>query len=298
MANLLIKDGGTFDRRLKSSGVGTDADPYVMIQASDFDPLHRAQEEIFSLYGDRVSISSKMRSLNIFGRNEAIGASRATIMELQGAETVEALQTTNSIDRIISDDAAFTGIVVIEGHTISGGILTFVKQEATLNGQTAVILATPLARATRIEYKRGDGNALAATKKIYVYENGATTAGVPDTDSAVHLQMQEKYGRSQKAQTAISNDEYWIITKIYAGVLRKTSAVSNIEVRTGFVGDPLQTALELPASSTGSQFTDFPLGNGFMIVPKNHDLLIAANASIANVEIVAGAFGYLASVEV
>lgn len=108
--------------------------------------VNQAVREIKETYGDDVSVLDKRKSLVKFGRNANIGTSPVTVAESGDEE----FQTDNTIDKIVCTDAAFTGDIYVEGHTISGGLLTFASQVATLNGQTPVSLTTPL-RQTKVK---------------------------------------------------------------------------------------------------------------------------------------------------
>lgn len=255
-----------------------------------------AIDEIENTFGDTVSVSTKKKSLIKFGRNENVGTSLTTIMQFQGTELHEVYQTTNSIDKVVTTDNSFTGTVTIEGHTISGNDLTFVTQTKTLTGQTGVTLDTPLARVTRIRISSTDALA-ATTDKIFVYRDVATTGGIPNTTANIHALMDGKWGQTQKAATSISKDDYWLITLIYGGVLKKQAATADIALQIRKVGDSQwRTVFDLPVSSTGGPAippVDFP---PVFVVPKNHDVRVVAEASTTGVEVAAGFAGYLASV--
>lgn len=250
-----------------------------------------AINEIQNTYGVRVSVLDKAKSLIKFGRNAFVGTAGATIMEFLGSETEETYVSTNAIDRIISDDASFTGDVILEGHTIDGNDLTFVTQRVTLNGQTAVTLATPLARANRLFYV--NGSELASGKKIYVYENGATSAGVPSTASSVHVILSEANGQSQKCATSISKEDFWIITLAYGGALRKQGATVDLTLQIRAVGGSWRTVFEISSQSGANFNVSAPPA---YIIPPNHDVRFNASSSNADTEVIAGIGGYLARI--
>lgn len=259
---------------------------------TEFD-MQRIIAEIKESYGDTVSIVDKRKTLRKFGRFSNLGTTRSTIMEHLGAETSEVLPVANTIDRVVSNDAAYTGTVSIEGQTISGNEFTFTKQSVTLTGQTPVVLATPLARATRITYASSDE--LATSKTIYVYRDHSVVAGVPQTANMVHLTMGYMYGRSQKCATAISKTDYWIITEISGGILKKTAAYADIEMRSRVLGRPFETIFQFPVDSNGNPFQPVRLLQP-IIIPKNSDWHLAAIGSVTAIEVVGAAAGYLAKV--
>lgn len=254
-----------------------------------------AQKEILKTYGDKVDFVKKSKALIKFGLNDVVGTSRTTVMQLEGSEVEETYATTNAIDKVVSSDNTFTHDVTIEGHTVSGTDLTFVVQTVTLTGQTAADLTTPLCRATRV-YPT-NGHALAsASDKVFVYEDVALTAGVPNTDANVHVSFDGNYHQSQKASTAISANDYYLITKLYAGVDKKTAASVDIELRTrGFQDEAFRTVFKLPISTSSSPWLQID-APPVLIIPKNSDVIVSATSSAANTEVIGGFAGYLAEV--
>lgn len=257
--------------------------------------LRLAEAEIASTYGDIVSVKRKRKSLIKFGRNDSIGLTQRVIMQFQGSEAEIALPTTNAIDKLVCTDATFTGQVVVEGHTISGSDLTFVSpQTIQANGQTAVDLTTPLARATRV-YPLS-GNLASTSDKLFVYENVATTSGVPNDTSKIHVLFDGVYGQSQKCQTAISKDDYWILTLVYGGILKKQAASADILLQIKKVGTTAwRTVFELPVSTNGSDHFSIDAPPAF-IVPKNHDVRMSGVSSATGTELIAGIAGYIAAI--
>ncbi len=266
---------------------------------SDKFNLEHACRMIFAETGDLVRINQKAKSLYKFGRHTAVGTSRESLTLLQGTETLLTYPTTNSIDRVVSDDASYTGTVTIEGHTIADGLLTFVTQDAILNGTTAVTLTTPLARAIRITYKTPV--AMAANKKVYVYENVATTAGVPNTAANTKLILDSNFGGSQKAATSISNSDYLIITGIFFSLKGATGSGkhASIELRSRKVGTtnfPFRTIFEDTIRTDGTSSLNFCSPHTYFIIPRNSDVELQLTASAAGVEVTGGFFGYFAEV--
>ena len=129
---------------------------------------------------------------------------------------------TNSIDTISSSNASDTEVVNVEGHTMSGGDRTFVVQQATLNGQNKVTLATPLNRLTRIAHAQESSTDLVG--EIYGYEDTTIVAGKPSDTTKIHITVPAGENQSEKASTSISSQDYWIVTKISAGYLEKTGS--------------------------------------------------------------------------
>lgn len=252
-------------------------------------PLLVAEKSILDSTGDLVSVWQKAKFLRKFGRNPSAAGSFETVWQTGGDETYV---TTDAIDTVSSSDAGDTQEIVIEGHTISNGLLTFSTQTATLDGQNKVVLATPLARMTRL-YNNGTSD-FAGT--VYGYEDDTVTAGVPDTASKVHLTVTNG-NQSEKASTSISSTDYLIVTGIELFVFTKTD--ETVE----FIGEFREVA-ETPkvwrrvysATSNSKSNAFFEAFNPPIIVPKNHDIRLRAKSDGTAVDI-GGAFsGYLAEV--
>lgn len=265
--------------------------------------VQHAINEIASTYGDTVSVQSKKKSLNKFGRRTGLTTTESTIMGLQGSEIHETLVTTNLIDSIVSSSTSDTSqTIVVEGHTIdASGNLTFVTQEAALNGRTEVTLTTPLARCTRAYIKAGSFASPAATNVgvISVYDNTAgITAGVPNTAAATKLRIEIGRNQSDKGATSISSTDYWVLTGANltggkaGGSATFITARIQIKDTKGGVWRPLgsEIACQVDGGTTIEPFQPY------RIVPKNHDVRLVAytdtNTATASGEIQ----GFLASV--
>lgn len=262
--------------------------------------LLHAENVIYNTYGDTVRVSEKNKDLLKYGTVLSTqGTTEQTIAEFQGATIRETYATTNSIDSIIcTDSTPFTGTMTIEGHTISGGNLTFVSQSKALNGQTAVTLDTALARVTRGAFNGTD--AFASTSDFaYVYDSTAatgTTGGAPDVPAATKLIVNAVEYQSQKGATSISSTDYWIVSRIYAGIEKKTGAQAIIRLRYATVGNVLRTPapkIHLDSDSASFASIDF---EPFLIIPKNTDVELTIEGSASGIQVSAGINGYLAKV--
>jgi len=249
----------------------------------------QAYDVIETTYGDSVYIKSK--TLVKYGKNDGVGTSWATVMTLPGSETGETYVSTNIIDSISSSSSSDTQTITIEGHKIVNNSLIFVVQNVTLNGQNKVTLSTPLARSTRA-YNTGSTD-LAGT--VYIYEDQSITAGVPGTDTKVHLMIPSGENQSFKAATSLSSTDYWLLTEIVASINEKTSATSDIELQVREFGKVFRTLFQFAVASTGSNTVHIPF-DPVIIVPKNSDIRIRAKASTSSVSISANLSGYLAKV--
>lgn len=276
-------------------------------QESELTDIAQAEAVVLSTYGDTVSVSAKAKNLNKFGRNRAIGASPETVAEFQGAVANETFLTTNAIDAVSSSDAGDTTQTIrVEGHTIDGsGNLTFAVQTVTLNGQTPVALATPLARATRANVAStgtfgASPAALAGT--VYIYDNtDGATAGVPNTAAATKLLISAGDTNTEKCATAISSGDYWFINGFSAGIgdaggsaARVTLSIERRDIANGGPWLPFGREIVL---IVGNQNPTPEIFSPFLIVPKNHDVRVIAETNANTAEVYAELSGYLAGIQ-
>jgi hypothetical protein len=252
--------------------------------------VDHAIDVIAGTYGDRVSVDAKKKDLLKFGFNPDVDTSYETVWTTGGDETY---LTTNGIDSISSSNNSDTTTVTIEYHTVSGtGVdqqFTFGTQTVALTGQTRKALTTACARVSRL-YVADGGAAFAGD--VYVYENTALSSGVPVDTSKIHLTVLATDQQSQKAASTISNNEYYIVTNVYAGVSQKTTGVVQVQFQTRGPGGVFRSRLTFSAAQGG---TFMHLRPNF-IVPKNHDFRFRAIGSAVNLEVVAFCNGYIASV--
>ena len=253
--------------------------------------LRHAIENIYSDYGDKVSVEEKSKDLLKFGRNANVTTVSTTIMALPSGINNETYLGSNSINSIVTTESGATQTIKIEGHTIDGnGDFTFVVQEKALTGQTAASLDTSLARCTRLY--NNDTSEITGT--VSATETDTYTGGVPNTDSKVHCQIPAGKQQSEKASTTISKDDYWIVTKVYGSVLEKTSAFAEIELQVREKGKVFRQKVTVAASSDGGDAThNF---QPYLVIPKNADVRLVAVASGASIDVSGGIEGVLAKI--
>ena len=79
--------------------------------------IEQAIDEIYSTYGDVVSVSEKRKSLNKFGRTSNADAGvKTTVATFQDAIVNETFATTNSIDYAVSTSTSDTADTVVTGR--------------------------------------------------------------------------------------------------------------------------------------------------------------------------------------
>lgn len=256
--------------------------------------INQAIKEIKATYGVNVSVDEKAKQLRKFGENQNVGTGLTVIMTLPAGISQEITLSTNGITHAVSDSVSDVGkSVLYEGHTISGGNLTFsAPPYFDLQGRTPVALPTALARSTRALLLNG----VTAVGNVSFYEGGAVTNGTPDDADQVHLIIPAGEPQSQKASTSVSSIDFWIITHMSLSVLEKTAswAQGRIEYKDCLSDTWLPLTQYFGVSDSQGTIT-FNL-KPHVIIPRNSDVRIAAKANTANIYVGGGISGYLAIV--
>jgi hypothetical protein len=255
--------------------------------------LVQGEREVYSTYGQRVSIDAKAKSLLKFGKsgNLSTTAGLQTVWSVDGNEVYV---STNLIDRVVSSSASDTQEVTIEGHTIEGsGVdakFTFVVQTATLSGQTPVALTTPLARTSRVN----NNGSTEIVGVVAVYEDSAVTGGVPNDTTKIHIDIPLGFQQSFKAATTFSNTDYFFLTGCYGAVSQKQTAAADFYLELREVGKSFRQIACLTASSSGGSFNiEF---DPAIIIPRNADVRIRCTTGTNNAVVFTNFRGYLAKV--
>lgn len=264
----------------------------------------QAERVVLSTYGETVSVADKKKNLNKFGSNLSVGTTFETVSRQQGASINETYVSTNIVGSIVSSSVTDTQTMVVEGHTIDGsGNLTFVVQEATLNGQAEVALPSPMARANRIYVKpSGVFNApqAAITGTVSVYDNtGGVTSGVPNVDAATKVLLLPGEVQSEKCATSTSATDYWFISTFVGGIgnaggsaSRVTFRIETRDVAGGGVWRPQGRVIVVNVGENAESESFDPL----LIVPKSHDIRVVAATDSNTAEVFAELRGVLAVV--
>lgn len=253
--------------------------------------LALAEQEIYAVYGERVSVWEKRKSLVKFGLNPSISSTQAECVWSIGGD--ETMLTTNGITHVSSSSGSDVGqILVIEYHTISGSgadaQFTFGRQFVTLNGQTSVELDVPCARVSRMY----NTSLTDLVGDVYVHEGGATTGGVPNDITTAHCSIPAGEQQSFKAQTTFSNEDYFIMTHLTGSVRKAQSAAADFFVQIAGPGMSFRSTYNFTAVQGTTEIT----GEPYLIIPKNHDIKIRADVSANNVQVAASFSGFIAKV--
>lgn len=269
--------------------------------------ISHAINEIYKSYGKKVSVNDKGKTLRKFGRNPALGADTlSTVGTFQGSLANETFATGNTIDYVISDDAADAGKqVTIEGHTVdtTTGDMSFVVQNVTLGNQTAVALTTPMFRANRLfgsggTYTSPQG---ALAGNIAVYDSsaaGGLTSFLPTTATATKLFLTAGQQQSAKAATSISASDFYIVTSVRLNIDRSSaSAVTAYgDLYHRQLGNEFRpSGLELQCRTNGNA-TDHIADPPYTIVPYNSDVRLMVESSTGTTISSGHMAGYLAKI--
>ncbi len=246
-------------------------------EASAMNFLRLAELEIERRFGDVVSIYDTAESVLKFGRNDDVDTgAQETVWQGTTNEEVYLGINTNTIDEIVSTDAADTQDVEIQGHTSSGGVLTRVNQTVTLNGTTPVTLTTPLNRVERVLIADGE---VAAQGDITVSDSGTGN----DHVSLLGTQGDQQ---SYKAALSTADGEYLIITELTAGI-----DIGSSTSRADFFFEDRAIAATDSVfrpfagrvfTSTGGTTTVLQSYTPYLIIPPNHDVKVACRTSANN----------------
>lgn len=239
--------------------------------------------------GDAVSVKAAATPLRVMGQREDITTVLATIGEF-GGENDETLLSTNGITHVISSNVGDTEPLVLDGFTISSGAFTAAEQTVTLNGQTPVALATPLARLITM---RNSGATL-LVGDVFSYEGGTTTLGVPDDATEIHNQIVAGRQRADKAACVAADGQYIIITEVVASILKKATGIVDISFEVRLSGGVFQRVASLSVSTDGTNTIAIqpdPPG----AVPPNADIRVRAVAVAGSgIAVSASLGGYIA----
>lgn len=256
-------------------------------QKQPLDPrIVQAINVIYDQYGDVVSVDLKKKNLLKFGRSAQVQTSLTTLMTLPSGTYNETYVSDNLITHVSSSNNSDTGEMVLEGHTISGGILTFVTQTVTLAGNTKTQLTTPMARCTRMYNNTSSDWA----GDVYAYEDVAAASGVPGTASAVHCMIPAGRNQSHKASTSVSGIDYWLVAEANAALLTKASAFAEVAIESRVVGKAFRDLTTIAATDNDHHF------DPFVIIRKNSDVRMRALADQAGRDVSGFMNGYLATV--
>ena len=253
--------------------------------------LVQAEREIYSTFGDEVSINAKSKSVIKFGKSATLGTGRETVWTVGGNENYV---STNVINTISSGSVNDNQEIVLECHTVVGTGLdqqfTFLTQAVTLNGQNKVTLPIPVARVSATY----NNNGVYLQGVVSVYEDTAIVAGIPTDITKVHDRIVLGFQESFKGATTFSNEDYYILTGGFGSVTYKQSAAVNFYLESRQNGNVFREGAAVSANSAGGVW-QVKLDPA-IIIPKNSDIRVTCQSGTQGAEVYASFQGYLAKV--
>ncbi len=135
--------------------------------------------------------------------------------------------TTANIDSLSSSNAGDTQDIEIQGLDTN---FNLVIQTITLSGQTRVPLTTNLIRIFRAK----NVNSTDLTGHVFVYVNGATTGGVPDTNADIRCIVQPENNQTEMAVFTVPAGKTGYLRRWYsstAGASKNSNYIIKLKAR-------------------------------------------------------------------
>lgn len=210
--------------------------------------------------------------LSKFAENPAIASATPAVIWDFPSVTDYTFSTTAAIDSISSDDVDDDQVIVVIG--LDEDFLK-VTQLVTLDGQNRVALTTPLIRCFRAFNINGtdlEGN-------VYIFENVALTAGVPNTPSLVRCFIAIGEGQSLLGVLTVPAGKTGYFLGLSDSISRQPAAANAIftgKVRT--FGGVFRTVIRHNLSTTGSSHVNIP-PTAMSAFPEKTDFIASADVS-------------------
>ena len=130
---------------------------------------------------------------------------------------------------------------------------------------------------------------------VYVYEDDTITAGVPDTASKIHAQMDGDANQTLQCAITLPDGEFWVVCQIYTGLDKKTAASVAFSVQVREAGGVFRTQMVTSAhAESGGQLYNL---EPYLIVPQNADFRIRVLSDTSNIAVTAWANGPVVKAE-
>ena len=217
------------------------------------------------------------RILSKFGENDDVDSGAAEMVWKTGG--IEALPTGNDIIYISSSNVGDTQEVRIFGHELIGDEKVYTEQTVTLNGQTPVLLPTPLFRIWRA-FNNGNTD---FAGQIYVFQNDTVTLGVPDTPSLIHMTIDAGDNQSRKTALSVCSTTIFFIER-FIGIVKggiKANVYFDLQIKE--FGKVWRSVLPLSVSSNES-FNEVIFDTPIM-APEKSDIRVIATSDTNNVAV-------------
>ena len=240
--------------------------PNLAGDISDDPWIAQAIEEIERTYGDTCYVGRK--TLRKYGADADLDTADG-LLEINAMGINETYLSDNLITHFSSASGSDTGSLYIEGMTLANSEFTFTTQTVTVAGQTKTALTTPLARVTRARYL----GATASVGNIWIYEDEAVTAGVPDD---------------------VNNTNYFIMTYWRANVGKTTSTSIDLELQSRVIGSAF---IATDVSAATNSAPHHRLTPPYQIFQPNSDITVRASTAANNTAVVASFGGVFCDIQ-
>ncbi len=272
METVQVKDAGGLTKEMLTSGDGlTASTPFSTITKDWFQAV--AEGEI-----DGYSVVEK------FGENPDIdtGSFPQDIWSHGGLYT---FSTSADIDSVSSSSASDTTEITIQGLDANWD---FHSQTATLNGQTRVVLDTPLIRC----FRAYNSNSTDWVGDVHVYVDTALSGGVPIDSTKVRAEVSIGSGQTEMCIYTIPAGKTGYFLGGYTAMSRvgNNSAVFTSKLRA--FGGVFRTVSRISCIGSGGSNWNYryPVG---LAIPEKSDILLRCEEVDANNSGVSGGFTIL-----
>ncbi len=202
-----------------------------------------------------------------------------TFAEDEGSYT---FSSTADIDSISSSDVNDDQEVLVIGLDSNWNEVT---QTVTLNGQTRVVLGTLLIRV----YRAYNYNSTDFEGDVYIYVNGAITAGVPDTKVDIRAKILQTNNQTEMTIYTVPAGKTALFLKGYVGISRGgTSNVAEFVYRVRPFGGVFQTKGRVTCSTQGSNWWQYEYGVPAPVPEKSDIKIKCVEVSANNTGVVGG----------
>jgi hypothetical protein len=221
-------------------------------------------------------------TVNKFGRNPIIPQNvEVPIYDIGTSSTVSKpfYSSTAEIDTISSADNSDGQVIEIQGLDANW---TLTVQNATLNGQTGVTLATPLIRVFRA---KNEGTAVLAGA-CYIYPSRSTVAtGVPSHTSNIRAKITSGYEQTQMACFSIPKGYVGYLVDWWANCDVRQAAYATISLWARDASSKVFQNKEEAGVTNGIEMHDYHSPQKFTA---KSDIYMSAIPSVNNIAISGG----------
>ena len=224
-------------------------------------------------------------TISKFGENPDVSTNSTpeTIWSYGG---VYVFSTTAAIDTISSSNAGDSQEVTITGQTADNIEVT---QTAILNGQSKVVLTTPLFRI----YRAFNSNSSDLLGDVYIYEDDTIVLGVPQTANKVRLMIPIGSNQSEMMVYTVPAGKTLVYTEGFIAISRSIAGAADFILKSRAKDGVfrVQRRISLNSQGTGTWRAVYSVAR---VVSEKSDIVFeCVNASANNMGLSGGFEGFL-----